>query len=150
MVPKHLARPPQAAAYRVVEKKPSAWRNFSCSLGIPASSHAGFTRTSFFSSLLVENKNEPFSSLQTPTVPVPDTDVTFVTQADGFAAPLSPACELSSVLHLQSVFSARATTFWSWFEDHLQGSGLNHKFVSHGEQHRVTASRVHQSCRALF
>lgn len=47
-------------------------------------------------------------------------------------------------------FFSQSHHFWSWFEDSLQGPGLNHQLVSHGEQHRVTASRAHQSCTALF
>lgn len=40
--------------------------------------------------LPVENQNKLWSSLQTPTEPVPSADTTFVTQAEGFT-PLSPA-----------------------------------------------------------
>lgn len=47
-------------------------------------------------------------------------------------------------------FFSQSHYFWSWFEDCLQGPGLNHQLVSHGEQCRVTASRAHQSCTALF
>lgn len=59
--------------------------------------------------------NKLRSSLQTPAEPVPNTDVTFVTPADGFTDPLSPAYELKSVLHFRSVFSARTT---------ISGAGL--------------------------
>lgn len=47
-------------------------------------------------------------------------------------------------------FFSQSHHFWSWFEDCLQGPGLNHQLVSHGEQHKMTASRVHWSCTALF
>lgn len=75
-------------------------------------------------------------------------DTTFVTQAEGFT-PLSPSCKLRAALHLQSGFSARATIAGAGLKTPTR-PGLNHQLVSHGEQHRVTASRAPQSCTALF
>lgn len=75
----------------------------------------------------MESKTKRWSSSQTPAEPVPNAHVTFVTQADGFT--VSSDGSSSSIW-----FFSQNHHFWSWFQDYLQGPGLNHQLVSHREQ----------------
>lgn len=99
--------------------------------------------------LLVDNQNKLWSSLQTPHRTGAQHRHNICGTGRGFHSSFTRLRAQSGSSSSIGFFS-QSHHFWSWFEDCLQGPGLNHQLVSHREQRRVMASRAHQSCKALF